>query len=142
MDKQVAVVVGATTKWQSDGRMTKLAHGRTLDDSDLPVGVRWGVGGAIAQKFAQEGFFADKVAHGRRIHDFPNHAHAGHSHLAVQIGGEKIEPDRRRLGGICAGNMDAAGALGPQRMGDHGDAGLARQLEIFGHEKRNDRDVL
>jgi NAD(P)-dependent dehydrogenase (short-subunit alcohol dehydrogenase family) len=55
--KQVAVVVGATSKWQSDGRNTKLAHGKTLDDSDLPVGVRWGVGGAIAQKFAQEGFF-------------------------------------------------------------------------------------
>ncbi len=55
--KKVAVVVGATSKWQSDGRNTLLAHGRTLDDSDLPVGVRWGVGGAIAQKFAQEGFF-------------------------------------------------------------------------------------
>jgi hypothetical protein len=55
--KQVAVVVGATSKWQSDGRMTKLAHGKTVDDSALPVGVRWGVGGAIAQKFAQEGFF-------------------------------------------------------------------------------------
>jgi NAD(P)-dependent dehydrogenase (short-subunit alcohol dehydrogenase family) len=54
--KQVAVVVGATSKWQSDGRNTKLAHGRVLDDSDLPVGVRWGVGGAIAQKFAKEGF--------------------------------------------------------------------------------------
>jgi NAD(P)-dependent dehydrogenase (short-subunit alcohol dehydrogenase family) len=55
--KQVAVVIGATSKWQSDGRNTKLAHGKTLDDSDLPVGVRWGVGGAVAQKFAQEGFF-------------------------------------------------------------------------------------
>jgi NAD(P)-dependent dehydrogenase (short-subunit alcohol dehydrogenase family) len=55
--KQVAVVVGATSKWQSDGRNTLLAHGRTLDDSDLPVGVRWGVGGAIAQKFAAENFF-------------------------------------------------------------------------------------
>jgi NAD(P)-dependent dehydrogenase (short-subunit alcohol dehydrogenase family) len=55
--QQVAVVVGATSKWQSDGRNTLLAHGRTLDDSDLPVGVRWGVGGAVAQKFAQEGFF-------------------------------------------------------------------------------------
>jgi NAD(P)-dependent dehydrogenase (short-subunit alcohol dehydrogenase family) len=52
----VAVVVGATSKWQADGRNTKLAHGRVLDDSALPVGVRWGVGGAIAQKFAQEGF--------------------------------------------------------------------------------------
>jgi len=55
--KKVAVVVGATSKWQSDGRNTLLAHGKTVDDSHLPVGVRWGVGGAIAQKFAQEGFF-------------------------------------------------------------------------------------
>jgi NAD(P)-dependent dehydrogenase (short-subunit alcohol dehydrogenase family) len=55
--RQVAVVVGATSKWQSDGRNTVLAHGKTLDDSELPVGARWGVGGAIAQKFAQEGFF-------------------------------------------------------------------------------------
>ncbi|MEC7574257.1 MAG: SDR family NAD(P)-dependent oxidoreductase [Pseudomonadota bacterium] len=55
--KPVTVVVGATSKWQSDGRNTKLAHGTFLDDSDIPVGVRWGVGGAVAQKFAAEGFF-------------------------------------------------------------------------------------
>ena len=55
--QQVAVVVGATSKWQSDGRNTLLAHGKTIDDSILPVGARWGVGGAIAQKFAHEGFF-------------------------------------------------------------------------------------
>src|SRR5215469_15473892 len=55
--KQVAVVVGATSKWQSDGRNTLLAHGKTIDDSGTPIGARWGVGGAIAQKFAQEGFF-------------------------------------------------------------------------------------
>src|SRR2546430_12714087 len=55
--KQVAVVIGATSKWQADGRNTKLAHGKVLDDSDLPVGIRWGIGGALAQKFAQEGFF-------------------------------------------------------------------------------------
>src|SRR5512132_2524348 len=54
--QQVAVVVGATSKWQADGRNTKLAHGKVLDDRDVPVGVRWGVGGAIAQKFAREGF--------------------------------------------------------------------------------------
>jgi NAD(P)-dependent dehydrogenase (short-subunit alcohol dehydrogenase family) len=53
----VAVVIGATSKWQSDGRNTKLAHGQSVSDTDLPVGARWGVGGAIAQKFAQEGFF-------------------------------------------------------------------------------------
>ena len=55
--KPVAVVVGATSKWQADGRNTQLAHGKALDDSDLPVGIRWGIGGAIAQKFAKEGFF-------------------------------------------------------------------------------------
>ena len=55
--KPVAVVVGATSKWQSDGRNTHLVHGRSVDDSELPVGVRWGVGGAISQKFAKEGFF-------------------------------------------------------------------------------------
>jgi NAD(P)-dependent dehydrogenase (short-subunit alcohol dehydrogenase family) len=55
--RQVAVVIGATSKWQADGRNTKLAHGKVLDDSDLPVGIRWGIGGALAQKFAQEGFF-------------------------------------------------------------------------------------
>ena len=54
--KPVAVVVGATSKWQSDGRNTKLVHGKALDDSEMPVGARWGVGGAIAQKFAKEGF--------------------------------------------------------------------------------------
>jgi NAD(P)-dependent dehydrogenase (short-subunit alcohol dehydrogenase family) len=55
--KPVAVVVGATSKWQSDGRNTILAHGHAIDDSNVEVGVRWGVGGAIAQKFATEGFF-------------------------------------------------------------------------------------
>jgi NAD(P)-dependent dehydrogenase (short-subunit alcohol dehydrogenase family) len=54
--RPVAVVIGATSKWQGDGRNTLLAHGTDLDDSDFPVGCRWGVGGAIAQKFAAEGF--------------------------------------------------------------------------------------
>ena len=55
--KPVAVVIGATSKWQADGRNTHLVHGRAIDDSDLPVGVRWGVGGAVSLKFASEGFF-------------------------------------------------------------------------------------
>jgi len=55
--KPVAVVIGATSKWQADGRNTRLIHGKAVDDSTLPVGVRWGIGGAIAQKFAGEGFF-------------------------------------------------------------------------------------
>lgn len=53
----VAVVIGATSKWQADGRNTKLAHGQEVDDSQLPLSARWGVGGAIAQKFAAQGFF-------------------------------------------------------------------------------------
>src|SRR5258708_14119343 len=55
--KPVAVVVGATSKWQSDGRNTKLIHGKAVDDSKLPVGIPWGAGAAIAQKFAAEGVF-------------------------------------------------------------------------------------
>jgi NAD(P)-dependent dehydrogenase (short-subunit alcohol dehydrogenase family) len=55
--KPVTVIVGATSKWQSDGRNTRLAHGKALDDSTIPVGARWGIGGAIAQKFAQQGYF-------------------------------------------------------------------------------------
>ena len=55
--KPVAAVVGATSKWQSDGRNTQLVYGRAIDDSELPVGVRWGVGGAISLKFGREGFF-------------------------------------------------------------------------------------
>ncbi|MBV1904602.1 MAG: SDR family oxidoreductase [Pseudomonadales bacterium] len=54
--KPIAVIVGATSKWQSDGRNTQLVHGKALDDSDIPVAARWGIGGAIAQKFAREGF--------------------------------------------------------------------------------------
>ena len=54
--RPVAVIVGATSKWQADGRNTKLAHGSEVDDSDLPVGARWGIGGALAQRFASEGF--------------------------------------------------------------------------------------
>ena len=45
-NKPVAVVIGATSKWQSDGRNTRLVHGENLDDSNLPVGVRW-VSGAL-----------------------------------------------------------------------------------------------
>ena len=55
--KPVAVVIGATSKWQADGRNTRLAHGKNLDASAMPAGARFGVGGALAQKFAGEGFF-------------------------------------------------------------------------------------
>jgi NAD(P)-dependent dehydrogenase (short-subunit alcohol dehydrogenase family) len=55
--KKVCVVIGATSKWQADGRMTNMLHGRSIDPNVVPVGVQWGVGGAVAQKFASEGFF-------------------------------------------------------------------------------------
>lgn len=55
MSGPVAVVVGATTKWRADGHMTKLIHGGEIEDADVPEGIRYGVGGAIAQKFAAEG---------------------------------------------------------------------------------------
>ncbi|HWB50304.1 MAG TPA: SDR family NAD(P)-dependent oxidoreductase [Stellaceae bacterium] len=55
--KKVCVVIGATSKWQADGRMTNMLHGHSIDPNVVPVGVQWGVGGAVAQKFAGEGFF-------------------------------------------------------------------------------------
>jgi len=71
--KQVAVVIGATSKWQADGRNTALVHGKAVDDKDLPVGIRWGVGGAIAQKFAREGFHVAlttrHAANAKALHD-------------------------------------------------------------------------
>ena len=56
MTKPVAVVIGATSKWQSDGRNTRMVHGGNIPDDELPLSIRWGVGGAIALKFAREGF--------------------------------------------------------------------------------------
>jgi NAD(P)-dependent dehydrogenase (short-subunit alcohol dehydrogenase family) len=55
--KPIAVVVGATSKWQAAGRNTLLVHGAEVDDRVLPIGSRWGIGGAVAQKFAAEGCF-------------------------------------------------------------------------------------
>lgn len=55
--KPVTVVIGATSKWQADGRNTHLVHGSNVDDSAMPEGIRWGVGGAISQRFAAEGHF-------------------------------------------------------------------------------------
>lgn len=51
----MTVIVGATSKWQADGPNTVLAHGRVLSDEVLPAGARWGLGGALAQRFAEAG---------------------------------------------------------------------------------------
>src|SRR4051794_38744643 len=53
----VTVIVGATSKWRADGPNTVFAHGRALPDHRLPFGARWGLGGALAHKFAHEGHF-------------------------------------------------------------------------------------
>ena len=44
----VAMVIGATSKWQSGGANTLLVHGRALPDDELPPSAKWGVGGAVA----------------------------------------------------------------------------------------------
>ena len=44
----IAVIIGATSKWQSDGRNTLLAHGHAVEDSTLPTSV--GVLGVRSRK--------------------------------------------------------------------------------------------
>ncbi len=53
----VTVIVGATSKWQADGRNTHLAHGGPVDDRSMPESARWGIGGALALRFAAAGHF-------------------------------------------------------------------------------------
>lgn len=53
--KPVVVIIGATSKWQADGKSTAMVTGGTVADNDLPTGARWGVGGALAQTFAAQG---------------------------------------------------------------------------------------
>lgn len=55
--KPVAVIVGATSKWQPDGANTKLIHGSELEINALPPSIQWSLGGALALKFSQEGYF-------------------------------------------------------------------------------------
>lgn len=56
-DQPVAVIIGATSKWQSDGRNTLLVHGKALDESDLPDSARWGAGGGLRRNSIEKGFF-------------------------------------------------------------------------------------
>lgn len=51
---RVTVIVGATSKWQPDGPNTVFAHGAAAADPG-PASSRWGVGGAVAQRFAGAG---------------------------------------------------------------------------------------
>lgn len=54
--KPVAVIIGGTSKWQAGGESTRLVHGHEVDSLSIDIGARWGVGGALAQKFAAEGY--------------------------------------------------------------------------------------
>jgi NAD(P)-dependent dehydrogenase (short-subunit alcohol dehydrogenase family) len=88
----VAVVIGATSKWQADGRNTLLAHGKVPDDSDLPVGVRRGVGGAIAQKFAREGFFVAPTTRDRAPAAALGQALGAHGGASMIVGLDLVPP--------------------------------------------------
>ena len=81
--KKVAVVIGATSKWQSDGRNTMLAHGKPLDDSVLPVGVRWGIGGAIARAMHGQGATVALAGRNRAVE------HGARDHRAAAGDGER-----------------------------------------------------
>ena len=106
--KQVAVVIGATSKWQADGRNTRLAHGRAIDDSDLPVGIRWGIGGAIAQKVAKEGFFVVLTTR----------ASANASALAQAIEAQGCESMTVEMDLVSYDSISRAFALISERVGD------------------------
>src|SRR5262249_12301766 len=53
----VAVVIGATSKWQADWRDARPAHGKPPAASPCRGGAGGGVGGAFAKKFPKEVFF-------------------------------------------------------------------------------------
>lgn len=54
--RKVAVIIGATSKWQADGKSTAMVTGGRVSDDALPLGIRWGIGGALAQSFADAGY--------------------------------------------------------------------------------------
>ena len=102
------MVVGATSKWQSDGRNTLLAHGKTLDDSHLPVGVRWGVGRRHRPEVRAGGFLrrADNPHRGQCVGTGGCHPGAG----------RRLHD--RRAGSRLAGFISAAFATIRRDAGD------------------------
>ncbi|KAA9163237.1 SDR family oxidoreductase [Amycolatopsis acidicola] len=83
----VAVIVGATSKWQAKGRNTVFIHGHDLDESALPAMTRWGLGGALAQTFASSGHLVVLTSrHPDNTKELSDAiAEAGGSSLAVQL---------------------------------------------------------
>lgn len=51
----MTVIVGGTSKWRGSGANTKLVHGKYVSDEQYLPEVRWGVGGALALRFARAG---------------------------------------------------------------------------------------
>ena len=66
MNMPVAVVIGATSKWQADGRNTHLAHGKALDDQDMPVGMRWGTVAQWRRSLQARDFCLPHNTHGQQ----------------------------------------------------------------------------
>ncbi len=97
MEKPVAVVIGATSKWQSDGRMTQLAHGSSLDDSDLPVGVHEDRPGSGPQPLHRKDAVRTDQA-GARIGAF-------------RFGRAIEKKSSRRSGSLPGGNAGALGSV-------------------------------
>ena len=55
--KPVAVVIGATSKWQAEGRNTLLAHGQAVDDSDVGSACAGASAARSRRNSRKEGFF-------------------------------------------------------------------------------------
>ena len=73
----------------------------------MPVGVRWGVGGAVAQKFAQEGFFTSLTTR--------SEANAAPLAAAIRAAGRRVH-DRRtgpRLAGVRSPRRSPRSAARP-----------------------------
>lgn len=83
--RPVAVVVGATSKWQAAGRNTLLAHGGPVADDHLDSSARWGVGGAIALKFAAQGYFVVLTTRQRSNAQALQAAVAEHGHGVMTV---------------------------------------------------------
>ena len=67
----------------------------------------------------------DDALQSRGGHDLAGKAHRFQCHVAVDLGGQKVEADRRRRLRVGRSDMDAAGAFGTQGMGEGGDARVA-----------------
>ena len=85
-------------------------------------------------------FVCGDALHGGRRHDAAGDAHGLQRDVAIELGAEEIEADRRAAGRRFGGDVDAARALRTQDVHDRGDAGALRQLEVVVSQERNPGD--